>query len=252
MSTGCLGLTTRISELELNRHGRRTWVRRTEQRMLATDRTAMLISDMWDRHWSEGASVRISGLATKINSVAEVLRGAGVMIVHAPSETMEYYAAAPARLRLQNTQQLEPAVRKRVLVKQLPIDDGDGGSETLDADPVDTRVWSRQHDGIRIDDRLDLIAGDEGELIYSALRERGIDTVLYSGVHANRCLLDRTFGIRQMLRWGVGCVLFEDLTDVIYNPARAPYVNHRAAHQLVIRYIEKFYCPTIVSRELEL
>ena len=38
-----------------------------------------------------------------------------------------------------------------------------------------------------------------------------------------------------------------DLTDAMYNPARSPYVDHDEGTQLVIGYIEKFWCPTVTS-----
>ncbi len=252
MTTAQLLLTLRTCKLELNEQGQRTWVQYAISRSVKAAKTAMLISDMWDRHWSDGVNWRTALLAPQINAVAELLRAAGVLIVHAPSETMESYRSSPARVRLLYAHHCKPAIRRSVVEVPLPIDDSDGGSDTAEPVPVNAKVWSRQHALIRIDDTQDLIAGDEGELIYSALKERSIDTLLYSGVHANMCLLNRSFGIKQMLAWGINCVLFEDLSDVIYNPARVPYVNHEEAHKLVIRFIEKFYCPTTLGAELDL
>ena len=70
------------------------------------------------------------------------------------------------------------------------------------------------------------------------------------GVHTNMCVLNRTFGIKQMVRWGVAIGLVRDLTDAMYNPAMPPYVSHDAGTQLVIEYIEKFWCPTLHSSDL--
>ena len=39
-------------------------------------------------------------------------------------------------------------------------------------------------------------------------------------MHTNMCILDRTFSIKQMVRWGVDIALVRDLTDAMYNPAR--------------------------------
>ncbi|MBE0697009.1 MAG: hypothetical protein IH586_08800 [Anaerolineaceae bacterium] len=41
--------------------------------------------------------------------------------------------------------------------------------------------------------------------------------------------------------------LVRDLTDAMYNPAQAPYVSHDEGTRLVIEYIEKFWCPTVLS-----
>ena len=64
------------------------------------------------------------------------------------------------------------------------------------------------------------------------------------------CVLNRSFAIKQLVRWGVSVYLVRDLTDCMYNPARAPFVSHEAATELTVRYIEQFWCPSITSTEL--
>ena len=131
----------------------------------------------------------------------------------------------------------------------LPIDDSDGGCDVANNKlPPNTRVWSRENSAISIANE-DLIS-DNGREIYSALRSRGIETLLFMGVHTNMCILNRTFGIRQMTRWGVHCVLIRDLTDAMYNPARAPHVSHTRGTELVIEHIEKYWAPTVTSDDL--
>jgi len=44
--------------------------------------------------------------------------------------------------------------------------------------------------------------------------------------------------------------LSRDLTDAMYNPLKPPYVSHDAGTQLIIGYIEKFWCPTITGDDL--
>jgi hypothetical protein len=63
-------------------------------------------------------------------------------------------------------------------------------------------------------------------------------------------ILNRSFGIKQMVRWGINAVLIKDLTDSLYNPAMPPYVNHDEGTRLVVEYIEKFWCPSILSHEI--
>jgi hypothetical protein len=53
-----------------------------------------------------------------------------------------------------------------------------------------------------------------------------------------------------MTRWGVKCILVRDLTDAMYNPAQAPHVSHADGTELVIEYIEKYWCPSTVSKDL--
>jgi hypothetical protein len=64
------------------------------------------------------------------------------------------------------------------------------------------------------------------------------------------CVLNRSFGIKNLVRWGVDTVLVRDLTDAMYNPAMPPYVSHRRGTELVIEHIEQYWCPTITSSEL--
>jgi hypothetical protein len=109
-------------------------------------------------------------------------------------------------------------------------------------------VWTSEHLGLRID-AADVIS-DSGAEIYSFLRERGIHTLLVMGVHTNRCVLNRSFGIKRMTNWGIRCILVRDLTDAWYSPQASPFVSHEAGAELVIEYIEKHWCPTTTSADL--
>ena len=91
---------------------------------------------------------------------------------------------------------------------------------------------------------------DQGKEIYSLLQTRGIEQVLIMGVHTGMCVLHRSFGIKQMVKWGVDITLVRDLTDCIYGPTTPPYVGHDEGTRLVVGYIEKFWCPTVESGEL--
>ena len=83
------------------------------------------------------------------------------------------------------------------------------------------------------------------------LREKGIHTLFLMGVHANMCILNRGFAIRQMTRWGIRCVLVRDLTDAMYNPKKAPFVSHERGTELVVQHIEKYWGPSILSRDIK-
>src|SRR5262249_53768955 len=49
---------------------------------------------------------------------------------------------------------------------------------------------------------------------------------------------------------GLNVVLVRDMTDTMYNPARAPQVTHCRGTDLVIEHIEKYWCPSILSSDL--
>ena len=122
------------------------------------------------------------------------------------------------------------------------IQQGDSGG-------VDVRVWTRQHPAIRIDEDRDAIS-DSGRELYSLYQHIGIRNVMLMGVHTNMCILHRSFAIKQMVRWGFTVALVRDLTDTMYNPARPPYVAHAEGTRLTVEFIERFWCPTIESRDL--
>ena len=211
--------------------------------------TALVLCDMWDHHWCKGAEDRVGTLAAKMKPVIDRLRSRGVLIIHAPSETMEFYKEHPARLAMLKIPQVEPPQALDLTSPPLPIDDSDGGCDTPD-NPLkpNTRVWTRENPAIPIVSG-DLVS-DKGQEVYSALHERGIKDLLIAGVHTNMCVLNRGFAIKQMSKWGIRCILVRDLTDAMYNPRRAPYVAHAQGTELVIEHIEKYWTPTVTSAEL--
>ena len=62
-----------------------------------TSKTAVIICDMWDQHWCKAASSRVAEMAPHMNDLVNALRASGVLIIHCPSDTMNYYKDHPAR-----------------------------------------------------------------------------------------------------------------------------------------------------------
>ncbi len=180
--------------------------------------------------------------------VIEAARKQGVFIIHAPSDTMDFYLETPQRKRMQQAPKVAPPEAKPLNEPPLPIDASDGG---CDDEPQcrNYKAWSRQHPLLRIAEE-DGVSDNGGE-VYNALQARGVKTVLLMGVHTNMCVLNRGFAIRQLTRWGMTCVLVRDLTDTMYNPRKPPMVSHDGGTQLVIEHIEKFLCPSIDSSDVK-
>lgn len=222
------------------------WVPVTVRRAIPPARAALIICDLWDDHWSRGAAERAAKLAPRIDTVAKRLRERGALIVHAPSDTMDFYADHPARVRTRDVPRVEPPAPLKLPDPPLPIDDSDGGSDTGETEWY--RAWTRQSPDVEIADD-DVISDDGGE-IYSVLRSFGIHRVLMLGVHTNMCILNRSFGIKNLVRWRMPTVLVRDLTDAMYNPAMPPYVSHDHGTELVVEHIEKHWCPTTTSADL--
>ena len=225
------------------------WQEVALERRIQPSRMALVICDMWDHHWCKGAEDRVGTLAAKMAPVVERLREKGVLIIHAPSETMAFYEAHPARLAMLKVPLVDTPKALEIDAPPLPIDDSDGGCDTVD-NPLkpNTRVWTRETSALRIAPG-DLVS-DKGQEVYSALKQRGVENLLIAGVHTNMCVLNRGFAIKQMSKWGVRCILVRDLTDAMYNPRRSPFVSHAEGTELVIQHIEKYWAPTTTSAEL--
>jgi len=243
-----LTLTLRRQELTRDERGRTCWKTIEEQCALPAERVAIVLCDVWDDHGCRAAKERLEAMVPRMNEVVRAARAMGVHIIHAPSETMDFYAGTPARQRMLDMPPVEPPPEIEHPDPPLPIDDSDTGCDS-GPEPPPPGPWTRQHPGIEIDQDVDGIS-DDGRQVYSALRHWGVELVIIMGVHTNMCVLNRSFAIKQMVRWRVPIALCRDLTDALYNPAMPPYVSHDEGVQLVIGYIEKFWCPSVSSEDL--
>ena len=206
-------------------------------------KSALIVCDMWDRHWCSGANVRVAALVKKLEPVLETARRRGMVVIHAPSETMQFYAGTPQRQKMLSLPTFTPPADLNIPTLPLPIDDSDGGCDT--PGEKEHRAWTREHPGLTV--AADDYVSDNGREIYNLIRSRGIETLFYTGVHANMCILNRAFTIKQMTKWGMRCVLLRDLTDAMYGPQDAPHVTHEQGTELVVQYIEKYWSPTALS-----
>jgi nicotinamidase-related amidase len=242
------GESTRL-QLRTNVHpfpGSDSWVEAHFEQTIINAKTAIIITDMWNKHWCAGATKRVEQIAKKMEPVLREARRSGILIIHAPSETMDFYAKEPGRIQAQNAPPSAPPQPLQFEDGPLPIDDSDEGCDTPGDKPH--KAWAREIATLTIAPG-DVIS-DSGTEIYNVLQQHKIDTVLYMGVHANMCILNRTFGIRQMSKWGMRCILVRDLTDAMYNPAARPYVSHDAGTELVIKHIERYWAPSVTSSDL--
>ena len=238
-----LNLRTQV----VTHRGTRFWDQVTIPKLFPVAETAILLCDLWDDHWCSAAARRTSDIAERANVVVGKARANGVQVIHCPSDTMAFYAYTPQRRRIADTPRVEPPDPISLpMPPPLPIDDSDGGCDSGREQP--SRPWTRQHPAIEI--AKDDVISDDGLEVYSFMRRAGIENLVVMGVHTNMCVLNRSFGIKQMTKWGIRCVLARDLTDAMYNPERAPYVSHQRGTELVVEYIERHWCPSILGRDL--
>jgi len=241
-----LQLELRSQRLTRDKRGRNCWQVLTGARTVPAERAALLLCDVWDDHHCRGAVERLEAMLPRMNELVGAARAMGVHIIHAPSDTMDFYADAPARRRILEIEPVEPPPEIDHADPPQPVDASDGGSDTED---TGDQPWTRQHPAIDVDQDRDVIS-DVGREVYSYLQCEGIELLLITGVHTNMCVQHRSFAIKQMVHWGVSVALVRDLTDTMYNPAMPPYVSHEEGTRLVVEFIEKFWCPSITSNQI--
>ena len=216
--------------------------------------TAIIVCDMWNDHHCKIAAQRVGVMAPRMNGVLTAARDRGVMIIHAPSETMPVYADTQYRTRMIAARPAEPPVpiERRCDTdparepRPLPVD------RQLDCDDAvlgpTGKAHPRQHAAI------DMIGfdgvSDDGREIYNFCEQEGIKNIVLMGVHTNYCILARSFGVRQMVRLGRSVVICRDLTDALYDPRQPPFVSHARGTELVIEHVEQYWCPSITSADL--
>jgi hypothetical protein len=261
MSLGAtIPVRLRTQRLIENASGYRMWQVEEERRTLDATRTALVLRDVWDAHTCRGAEERLAILVTRMRQIVPAMRERGALIVQAPSDTRDFqalYGATPARRRVFDCPPAAPPANREVDDPPLPFDQTDPVCDTCPDErhpypwPTEWRrpPATRQHPAIEIDHGRDVISY-QGKELWPYYRHRGIEQVLIMGVHTGFCILNRTFAIKQMVRWGMPIALLRDVTDTLYNPARPPYVSHEEGTRLVVGYIEKFWCPTLTSDDL--
>lgn len=220
-----------------------------------TAKVAVVICDMWDTMQCVSAAQRVVGLAQRINTVVTRLREDGAFIVHAPAGCMDFYTGTAARERARQAPPVLSAVpvgwNDRDASREPPLPTALADDTPCSCEPGEPCTeggppypWTHQIESIEIAP-TDAVTDDGLELL-ALLEERGIEDVVLMGVHANRCVLGRPYGIRQLVYWGKRPALCRDLTDSYHRDPR----GHRWGNDEMIQHIEKHWCPTVTSDQL--
>ncbi len=223
--------------------------------------TAIIVCDMWDDHWCQGAARRVGELAGAMDAMLDDARARGVFVIHAPSSVTAFYENTPQRQRATDAPFAPTPVALSSAERwgtnwcwpdpesepAMPIDDSDMGCDcTPECELRDP--WTRQHAALRLDPADALT--DDGQETWNLLEERGIEHVVLCGVHLNMCVLGRPFAIRQMVNVGKDVLLMRDMTDSMYDSGSAPFVDHFSGTELVVEHVERFWCPSFVSSDI--
>src|SRR5260370_40664471 len=113
---------------------------------------------MWDTHTCNWSAQRVGVLAPRMNQVVSSARSLGVMIIHAPSDTMKFYEGTPGRQRMQRAAKAPSTVpivacpRHPAEARVFPIDDTEGGCD----DPA-VKQWTGSYAWKRANPAIDIV-----------------------------------------------------------------------------------------------
>ena len=218
-------------------------------------RTAIVVVDMWDRHWCKTYTARVGNLVPRMNRTLEAARKLGIQVVFAPSDTAEFYKNYPQRKAMQ-------AIPAGPLPERIDFNPpGPPSGDYCECGPDQPckghRAWTRQHPDLVIAEG-DLIGNcnDQRELL-NLCREKKIDRLIYMGVASNMCVVYRAFGMLNMRRHGLGAIFVSDLVEAItangFNPAtkrKDPNFTPAEGTAMVQRHLERHLAGSIESRQL--
>ena len=213
-----------------------------------TNEIAIIVVDMWNKHHCKPSEKRAAPLAHKVNGLLSILRKSGVQVIFSPSDTVSYYANYQQRKRIQKIGPPPKNVQPLQYLGEFnfPPLNVEFGCEHPDQDEGGA-PWTRQHDALKIE-KNDVIS-DNGDEIINFLAYRKIDTVLFVGVHSNVCILERSFGMKELKRWGFQTILIRDLTDSFSRPSNK-FPTQEARNNETIKYIETHVGYTIHSSQI--
>jgi len=221
-------------------------------------KTAIVVIDMWDRHWCKTYTARVGNMVPRMNKTLDAARKLGVQVVFAPSDVVGFYADYPQRKAMEAIP--DQPFPEKVPFHPPPEPQGKDCCECGPTQPCRSKSfgrWSRQHPALKIGEG-DLIGdcNNERELL-NFRQQRGIDTLIYMGVASNMCVLHRKFGMLNMGRYGLKIIFVSDLVQAItangLDPAeKTPDWNFTPAKgsALVQRYLEQDVAPSFESRQL--
>jgi hypothetical protein len=158
---GAAAFSITLRSQHMSTVGRQEWIVDNVVAQWTPAETAVVVVDMWNKHWCKTATTRVGEIAVPMNETLSAARKAGIHIVFAPPDVTSFYAKNPARLRtlsLPNAT-LPPSAPSKPAPPPFPLGTGtDGGCDTpgkmYDA-------WSSQIDTLAIDGAVDyLIAAD--------------------------------------------------------------------------------------------
>ena len=204
------------------------------------DRTALILVDMWDRHYVKSYSERAQEiLRTSVVPVLEAARSVGMCIVHTPGpDIWDDMSALPPRL----DPRWPPAQFKR---RQMQYALYRGPRRQY---PGVLHHWEKMREELQMSPLVAPLPGEaitsDGRTLHGLSIDRQIVHLIYCGFATNWCIMNRPYGIRMMRRAGYNTMLIRDATTGIEFPDT---LDGMWATELAIREVEQVHGFTMSS-----
>jgi nicotinamidase-related amidase len=227
-----------------------------EKIKIARARTAVVVIDMWDRHWCKTYTARVANMVPRMNQTLAAARKLGLQVVWAPSDVLAFYQDCPQRKAMAAIPK-HPEPKTVTFNPAAPPEGLDCCECGPDRPCKNAGVWTRQQAGLEIMDS-DLIGdSNNAQELFNLCAERDIDTLIYLGVASNMCVCHRAFGMLNARRHGLKVIFVRDLVEAItanglhpatkesdwnFTPAKG---SARTEH-----YLEREIAPSLESRQL--
>jgi len=175
---------------------------------------------MWNFHWCLTAAQRVGAMVPRMNRVLETARAQGSLVIWNPSDVVTAYAGTPQYERA-DAADVRPAPQNKDTVN---VRFTTGAGACMCGPGHTCRVnygWDAMAPALKIA-AGDLFSASTDE-INTLLRERGIENIVYMGVHTNMCVFGKPGALAPMKRAGFKVFLARDLNDAFtrYDPQRA-------------------------------
>ncbi len=203
-------------------------------------RVGIVAIDMWNWHWCKTSAARVGALVPRMNRVFEAARHLGMQVFLCPTDAVEAYVGTPQR-------EIVFAMPRHAMPDPVDVNcprPRDGGGCTCGVERCKGNYgWDAMHPDLIIGSR-DLMPNDP-EVLYSICQQRGITHLIYTGVHTQVCVLNKSVGVRRMKAIGLECILARDLTDAhgVYQPDEGFTPDDLTAE--VIEHFEKHLVATV-------
>jgi len=214
-------LLAREIALDLQYRNPKTDAVYTKGLTIETSRTAFIIMDMWDAHWCMTCSQRAASLVPRLNAVVNVARKLGITVIWNPTDAIGAYAGTLMYQKALVPEMNAPRVRNLSVKFTAPFAPNGHCVCGKGIQCLHHTIWTGQNPDLLLDEEYDYMAAATSQ-IFSILKKKKIDHVIYLGIATNVCLYTKPGAIKAIRNAGYDCVFTRDITDAItvYDPEK--------------------------------